>query len=168
MLHAADPKPARLMGVAGDDEAEVACGDTVEQPAPRRRGDVAHVDLGVVRDIAEERLVKHHAERTAPATQGFLQPGELLFLLGGAGAEELGVEAHELPRSGFEGPSVGAKQAAIVGEPRRIERMRVGRAGLDRVVADVVIARHEARLLSEPGKDGAGRRGRPDREPRRP
>jgi hypothetical protein len=32
--------------------------------------------------------------------------------------------------------------------------MRIGRARLDRVVADVVVARHEAHLLSEPGKDG--------------
>ena len=121
-------------------------------------GDVADVGLGVVREIAEERLVEHHAERTAPTAQYFLEPGELRFLLGGAGAEELSVEAHELPRSAFEAPSVGAEQALIVGQPSQIERMRVGDARLDRVVADVVIARHEAHLLSEPGKDGARRR----------
>ena len=139
------------MGVAGHDEAKVARGEAVEQAAPRRRGDVADVDLGVVRAIAEERLVEHHAERTPAAAQLLLEPRELRFLLRGPGAEELCVERYELPRSGFDDHRSGPT-ATVVAPSCQIERMLIGSARRDGIVSDVVIPGTNRMSRASPAK----------------
>lgn len=147
VLDAIDMKPARLMHVAGGDEAKIARGEGGEQPASGHQRDVADVHLGIARAVAEQWLVQHHPEGTLPIAELLLQPDELLVLRIGAGAEQLGVETDDLPGAAFERPPVGAKEAAIVAQALEIQGVVVRRARLDGIVTDVVIAREEARPI---------------------